>query len=128
MFRTWWRQLVMLRSRSSGRSKRRRFPRRPSGWPRLEFLETRLAPATLTPIPTTISPTEAQAFSGNVGSFTDSDGNTDPTKYTALIDWGDGSLTSAGTIAFNSSLMQFDVTGSHTYNEDGSDPVNVTIH
>jgi hypothetical protein len=45
--------------------------------------------------------------------------------YSATIDWGDGQ-SSAGTVSEPAS-GQYSVSGQHTYAEEGSDPVSVTI-
>ena len=82
--------------------------------------------ATLSASGTTISPTEGEQFDGTVGSFTDTDTNADQGNYTATINWGDGSGTSTGTIQPNSS-GGFDVVGNHTYQDDGTKSVTVTI-
>ncbi len=47
--------------------------------------------------------------------------------YSASITWGDGS-TSAGTFVYDTTNHVWDVQGSHTYAEDGSYAVNVTIN
>jgi hypothetical protein len=61
--------------------------------------------------------TEGSAFTGVVASFTDTD--TDPAvSYTATIDWGDGQ-TSPGTVTANGAPGGFNVTGTHTYAEEG---------
>ncbi len=79
--------------------------------------------------------TEGTPFSGTVASFTDtdtgtaSDPTTNPTDYSATINWGDGS-TSAGTIAYSGTPGNFAVNASgapHTYAEDGSYFVSVTV-
>ncbi len=56
-----------------------------------------------------------------------SDAGTDGTvgDYSATIDWGDG-ITSAGTVSLVSGTT-FQVAGSHTYSEEGSYPVSVTV-
>src|SRR5262249_17611134 len=46
--------------------------------------------------------------------------------FTATIDWGDGTATSAGSIAANGS-GGFDVSGAHTYDHAGSKAPVVTI-
>jgi hypothetical protein len=71
-----------------------------------------------------VKTTEGQKFSGNVASFNDPDGNSQPSEYSATIDWGDGS-SSAGTIS--GSGGNYTVSGSHTYAEEGSHTVKVTI-
>ena len=60
-------------------------------------------------------------FSGNVATFTDSDGNSNVTAYTAMIDWGDGTQ-SAANITFSGGT--FVVSGQHTYFSSG---VYVTV-
>ncbi len=69
--------------------------------------------------------TEGAAFSGTVAAFTDGDGNTAPGLYTATINWGDGSTT-AGTVSFNG--VRFNISGSHTYAEEGTFNVVVNLH
>jgi hypothetical protein len=73
---------------------------------------------------TGVAATEGQAFTGQVATFTDADTNATVADYSASVSWGDGA-TSIGTIAGGSG--SFTVTGSHTYLEEGSKPVAVTI-
>lgn len=61
------------------------------------------------------SATEGASFSGQVGHFTGGNG-----PFTATIDWGDGT-TDTGTIAAGN------VTGTHTYAEEGSMSVIVSV-
>lgn len=68
--------------------------------------------------------TEGKSFNGTVATFTDPDKSASPTEYSASIDWGDGS-TSTGTITGTGG--NFTVNGTHTYNEQGSYTVKVTI-
>jgi hypothetical protein len=70
------------------------------------------------------SATEGKPFSNAVATFNDPDTSAKPTDYSASINWGDGT-TSAGTIS--GSGGNFTVTGSHTYAEEGSDKLIVTI-
>jgi hypothetical protein len=79
----------------------------------------------LLPIARTVTATEGMAFSGVVGSFTDADTHGFLGEYTATIDWGDNSPVTTGTISINGA--GFDVTGSHTYAEEGQYPVKVSI-
>jgi hypothetical protein len=65
------------------------------------------------------------AFSGVVASFTDADPHGFPGEYTATIDWGDGMPVTPGTICIDGA--GFDVTGSHTYAEEGQFPAKVSI-
>jgi hypothetical protein len=59
-----------------------------------------------------------------VASFVDSSVDVVDGQFTAAIDWGDGT-SSAGDVSVDGS--GFDVSGSHTYNFAGTDPVRVTI-
>jgi hypothetical protein len=74
---------------------------------------------------TTVSPTEGASFGGRVATFTDPDTSSTASEYGATIDWGDGSPTSAGTIS--GSGGNFTVSGTHTYKEEKSYPITVTI-
>jgi hypothetical protein len=67
------------------------------------------------------SAAENQSFSGTVATFT-TDNPFD--TFTFLIDWGDGTQVS-GTATLNGDSGS--VPGSHTYNEDGTYPLKVTI-
>jgi outer membrane protein assembly factor BamB len=74
---------------------------------------------------TTFSATEGASFSGKVASFDDPDTSATASEYSATIDWGDGSPTSSGTISGSGGSFQVD--GTHTYTEEGSYKVTVTI-
>jgi len=74
---------------------------------------------------TTFSATEGASFSGDVATFTDPDAAATASEYSATIDWGDSSATTTGTIG--GSAGSFSVSGTHTYTEEGSFPVTVTI-
>jgi hypothetical protein len=79
----------------------------------------------LTATGTTILSAEGIAFSGVVASFTDADPAGTVGEYSATINWGDGSTPTAGTIG--QAAGGFTVSRSHTYAEEGSDPITVTI-
>ena len=80
-------------------------------------------PLDITPVP--VSGTEGISFFNKpVATFTDPDGNIDPTQYSAAINWGDG-ISSPGTITFSSGV--FTVAGNHTYSDEGSFSVGVNI-
>jgi hypothetical protein len=68
--------------------------------------------------------TEGTSISGTVATFSDADSGASASEYSATINWGDGK-TSTGTISGTPS--QFKVTGSHTYAEEGSFTITVTI-
>ena len=72
-----------------------------------------------------VSSPEGASFSGAVASFTDADPNGAASDFTATISWGD-QTTSAGTVAANGS-GGFSVSGTHTYIEEGSYAVTVTV-
>jgi hypothetical protein len=72
-----------------------------------------------------ISATEGGLFSGAVAGFTDPDSAATAAEYTATINWGD-TLSSAGTIS-GATGGPFTVSGSHTYAEEGTFTVTVTI-
>jgi hypothetical protein len=71
-----------------------------------------------------ISATEGRAFTATVATFTDGDTFATAAEYSATIVWGDGS-SSAGTITGGSGT--FSVAGGHTYAEEGTNNVTVTI-
>jgi streptogramin lyase len=79
----------------------------------------------LTPTGTTITPTEGSPFTGAVASFADADPAATPSSFTATIAWGDGA-TAAGTVTANST-GGFNVSGEHTYAEEGHYAVTVTL-
>jgi Ca2+-binding RTX toxin-like protein len=69
--------------------------------------------------------------SQTVATFTDPGGAEPVSDYSALINWGDGTTSSAGTIT--SLAGAFTVTGNHTYAEEsapdhpGSNPYDITV-
>jgi streptogramin lyase len=79
----------------------------------------------LTPTPRTVTPTEGSEFTGVVASFTDADATAAAGDFTARIDWGNGNVT-AGVVTSNG-LGGFNVTGTNTYTEEGTDAITVTI-
>ena len=76
----------------------------------------------LTPFGQSASFVAGTLSSAVVASFTDSSPLAVPGEFTASINWGDGTASSAGTVSIAGA--GFDVTGSHTYNVD---PVSSTI-
>jgi hypothetical protein len=80
------------------------------------------------PILVTLAPVtavEGHLFSGSVGSFSDADPNPEIGDFKATIDWGDGQ-TSSGTVTTVGGPT-FAVNASHTYLEEGSYSLKVTI-
>jgi hypothetical protein len=69
--------------------------------------------------------TEGAVFSGTIATFTDADEFANPGDYVVTITWGDGT-TDAGAVVANPG-GGFLVTGTHTYTEEGSQSVSVTI-
>jgi len=84
--------------------------------------------ATVNPPPVNVSgqnitATAGVQFSGQVATVSDA-AATDPSQFTASIDWGDGSSTSPGTV---SGSGPFTVTGIHTYSSAGNFTITVTV-
>jgi YD repeat-containing protein len=102
-----------------------------TSWTSTLYVGTHPSPATLPLLAAdpTVSAIEGQSLPSStvVATFTDSDGNTDPTKYTATINWGDGPTNYSGTVAYNSGTGQFQVSGGHTYSEEGSAAIQVNV-
>ena len=75
------------------------------------------APLSAAPTQPTVSATEGVFFSGPVGAFTDLNPSASIAEFRAIIDWGDGSPMTAGTIAAVTSggSTVYQVSGSHTY-------------
>lgn len=61
-----------------------------------------------------------------MATFTDPDSLAQALEYSASVDWGDGSAPSAGAIT-GPIGGPFTVSGSHTYGEEGSYSVTVTV-
>src|SRR5207245_5200173 len=68
---------------------------------------------------------EGAAFSGTVATISDADPTAQASEYAASIDWGDGS-SSAGTVTGPVS-GQLDVSSRHTWADEGSHALQVTI-
>jgi large repetitive protein len=80
---------------------------------------------TLTSTGMTISPTAGSTFTGAVAGFTDSNTAAAASDFTATINWGDGSSTTAGTVTGSNGA--FTVTGAHSYSNTGTSTVTVTL-
>jgi hypothetical protein len=78
----------------------------------------------------TVRPTTGQLYGGNIATFTDPGTDGTPNDYSAVINWGDGSTSTAsgaaGTITADP-VAGFDVAGSHTYASDGTYAVTVIL-
>ena len=68
---------------------------------------------------------EGAAYTGIVAHFTDANLGAITGDFTAVIDWGD-QTTSVGTLSANNN-GGFDVTGTHTYNPQGTRTITTTI-
>jgi len=80
---------------------------------------------TITAFPVDFAVGEGAAFSGAVATFEDDNSAAMPSDFTATIDWGDATPTTAGMISASSAA--FVVLGQHTYADEGSFTVTVTI-
>ena len=70
---------------------------------------------------------EGQPFTGPVITFNDTGYPTNvPSDFSAFINWGDGT-TILGTIVAGATTGSFTVNSSHTYAEEGSFPLSVTV-
>ena len=76
----------------------------------------------------TLTPLEGLAFTNvRVATFIDPAGAQSLSNYSATIDWGDGTSSSAGAISAPVNGV-FTVTGSHTFIEEGTYAITVTIN
>ena len=87
-------------------------------------LDLAISEAPITAAGTSSSATEGGSFTATVATFTDADPAGTAAEYAATIDWGDGS-SGPGTIA--GSAAGFSVTATHTYAEEGTFAITVTI-
>ena len=85
-----------------------------------------VADAPLTSAPQTFSATEGIAVLSTVAAFTDANVNATVSDFTALINWGDGTSVSTGVVA-PAGNGGFVVSGNHTFVEQGTYLVTVTI-
>jgi hypothetical protein len=76
--------------------------------------------------PNIIHATEGRSFSGTAGTFSTSNVNPHASDFTATINWGDGTSTN-GTVVLNNG-SSFKVNGAHTYAEEGTFNILVSIH
>jgi hypothetical protein len=70
-------------------------------------------------------PISPQSFGGTVANFTDANTTSTMADFTATIDWGDGSPTTAGTVSGEGG--SYSVSGSHTYGGTGFFTIKVHI-
>lgn len=76
-------------------------------------------PVTATPVNVTAT-TGVPATNVLVATFKDPNGAGALANYAAVIDWGDGTPTSAGTITYNATTQTFSVVGTHTFAAAGT--------
>ena len=94
------------------------------------FLAVAARPALATVItasPVNFSASEQSLFSGTVATFTDDNPAAAPGDFVAVIDWGDGSPSSFGTIVDTTGSGAFAVSGQHTYDDEGTFSATVSI-
>lgn len=72
-----------------------------------------------------VAATEATQFNRVVATFSDSDAQDVASDFSANINWGDGGK-SAGSITFGTDNL-FTVAASHSYAEEGTEPVTISI-
>ncbi|MFL6260147.1 MAG: hypothetical protein ACJ76Y_10590 [Thermoanaerobaculia bacterium] len=80
----------------------------------------------ITASPVDFTAPEQSLFNGTVATFTDDDPAATPDSFVAIIDWGDGTSSSVGTIT-DSGGGSFVVTGQHTYDDEGTFAATVSI-
>ena len=73
-----------------------------------------------------VNAVEGAPFSGTVATVTDPDTTGTPGDYTASVDWGDGTAPTVGTLS-GPTGGPYLVAGSHTYEEEGTYTVKVTV-
>ena len=77
---------------------------------------------------TTVNAVEGAPFANAVvATFTPSSSSLLASNFSATINWGDGTAFSSGTVTSNG-IGSFIVRGDHTYAEEGSYNIAVTIH
>jgi hypothetical protein len=74
-----------------------------------------------------VSGTAGTKLSATVATFTDADPHGVVSEYTASINWGDGTASTAGTVSAAAG-GGFEVKGSHTYATAGQYTITVTIN
>ncbi|HVC96995.1 MAG TPA: DUF4214 domain-containing protein [Pirellulales bacterium] len=77
---------------------------------------------------TTLSAQVNSALTGTLATFTDTGGAEPLADYSATVDWGDGSGTTAGTITGPDANGVFTITSSHSYTAAGNPAITITVH
>ena len=83
--------------------------------------------AEITITPATVNETSGNSFSVPVAYFTTTRAGALAVDFTAIIDWGDGTASSAGTVTAGTAANTFTVTGTHTYATAGPFTTNIRI-
>src|SRR5208283_654556 len=79
-------------------------------------------------LPVGVTAVEGQSFSGVLATFSDPAGLESLSDYSASVVWGDSLVADVQTqIAYNPNSGLFEVLGSHTYAEEGTYTVTVTV-
>ena len=73
-----------------------------------------------------ISPMAGTQFNGAVASFVDGTPTATQANFTSMIDWGDGTGSTPGTVS-GPTGGPFTVSGTHTYSSPGAYAVNVSL-
>ena len=68
---------------------------------------------------------EGQAYAGAVGSFTSSDRLQTAAQFSAIVDWGDGTTPTPGTVS--GAAGRFALAGNHTYANPGTYRLAITL-
>jgi hypothetical protein len=89
------------------------------------FSQANVAEVPLTLTAQAIETTEGVTFTGKLATFSDPGTSGDPTEYVASINWGDGTV-STGTLSYTSGA-NFDLSGRHTYSDEGNYTATVSV-
>jgi hypothetical protein len=87
-----------------------------------------VADAPLSVIGATLTAQANSALSGTIATFTDTGGAEPIADYSAMINWGDGTSATAGSISGPNASGVFTISGSHTYASAGTPTITVTVH
>jgi hypothetical protein len=80
---------------------------------------------TASPAPAITGAVEGKPITATVATFTDTDTSATASSFSAVINWGDGSPASAGTIT--GSAGSFTVTGTHAFAEESPTGYTVSV-
>jgi hypothetical protein len=96
------------------------------GFPETRPFDVKVQDAPLTATGVSVSATAGTQLSATVATFTHANPAGTASDYTATIDWGDGSSSTAGTVGAAAG-GGFEVKGSHTYAATGQYTTTITI-